>query len=169
MFKKIALAAALGAVAFSPAANAGTATTTMTVNATITGACTISASTILDFGSIVATNVAVTPGTGTLSVNCTTTLPYDISMDDGVNTSGLGIHNRRMKDNAATPNYLTYQIYTDAARSIIWGTAVGVDVKSGIGIGAASPITVFGAVLVQTTPPANVVPYADTLTATITF
>ena len=169
MFKKIALAAALGAVAFSPAANAGTATTTMTVNATITGACTISASTILDFGPIVATNVAVTPGTGTLSVNCTTTLPYDISMDDGANTSGLGIHNRRMKDNAATPNYLTYQIYTDVARSIVWGTVVGTDVLHGIGNGAAQPLTVYGTVIVQTTPPANVVPYADTLTATITF
>ena len=165
MFKKIALAAALGAVAFSPAANAGTATGVLNVTATVTGSCTIVTPATLAFGNIVSTLTVPAPGTATLSVNCTSSLPYDVGIDA---TGGSAGTNRRMSDGAASPSFLLYQLYSDAARTTIWGNTVGTSTVPGTGTGAAQPITVYGSVLVQNpTPPAGA--YTDTLNVTVTF
>ena len=163
MFKKVALAAALSAAAFSPAANAGTVTGVLNVTATISGACTIVTPATLAFGNIVSTNSATTDFTGLLFVNCTATLPYSI----GINNTGNAASGRTMNDGAATPHFLNYEIYTNIGRTAVWGTTIGTDTAPGTGSGSATSIPVYGRVLVQTTPPAGA--YTDSLTVTVTF
>ena len=62
---------------------------------------------------------------------------------------------------------LNYQLYSDSARSTIWGNTTGTDTVTGVGTGLAQDHTVFGAV-----PAAQVVPagdYADTITVRIYY
>ena len=165
MFKKIALAAALGAVAFSPAANAGSVSGLLNVSATITGSCTVVTPATLAFGNIISTLTTATDVNTTISVNCTSTLPYDIGIDA---TGGAAGTNRRMSDGAPTPNFLNYQLFSDAAHATIWGNVVGTSTVPGTGSGSAQSVNVYGRVLVQSpTPPAGA--YTDTLNVTVTF
>ena len=64
-------------------------------------------------------------------------------------------------------NTLNYQLYSDSARSTIWGNTTGTDTVTGVGTGLAEDHTVFG-----TIPAAQVVPagdYADTITVRIYY
>ena len=64
-------------------------------------------------------------------------------------------------------NTVNYSLYTDIARSTVWGNTVGTDTKSGTGNGSAQTLTVYGQL------PAGQYPtpgsYSDTITATITY
>ena len=163
MLKKVALAAALGAALVSNAALAGQATTTIAVSATITGGCTVAA-TAMAFGSIVLTSVN-TDASSTLTVNCTSTVPYTIGINDGGN-AGLGTHNRQMFGGVG--NNLPYQVYKDAARTLVFDSlATDPNVDNGVGTGANQSFTVFGRVPVQPTPAA--VAYSDSLTVTVFY
>lgn len=171
MSKKIALAAALAAAFSSNTAFALTATTTMPVSATITGACTVSATT-LAFGNIVTIIGVDTDQTATISVDCTTGLAYNIAVDDGAN-QGAGTHNRNMISPATVK--LQYQVYTDAARTTVVDSVGAANTgftaatgTYGTGFGSAQVVTVYGRVLQQVTSPAADT-FTDTLGVTVTY
>jgi len=68
---------------------------------------------------------------------------------------------------ASGTNVLNYQLYSDSARSTIWGNTVGTDTVTGSGTGLALDHTVYGSI-----PAAQVVPagsYQDTITVTISY
>ena len=129
--------------------------------AVINANCLIAATTV-DFGSngILAANV---DAAGSLSVQCTNTTPYVVSLGLGTGTGVTLPTARKMTKGAET---VTYGIYSDTARSVAWGTGAGQTV-SGTGTGNAASIPVYGRIPRQTTPSAGV--YNDTVVVTVTY
>jgi spore coat protein U-like protein len=141
---------------------AATATTTFTVQITITNACTIVSATNLNFGSVGVIGASGVDATSTISVQCTASAPYNIGLSAG---SGATVASRLMTSGAS--NTVGYSLYQDAARSLVWGTTIGTDTVAGTGTGATQAFTVYGRVPSQSTPPAAV--YNDTITVTVTY
>lgn len=171
---KIALAAVAAAslcgLAYS-SAQAATATANLTVQLTITASCTINSAT-LDFGSNAGTTVATTAtdATSAVSVTCTNGSPYAVGMDNGANFSGT----RRMRI-GATANYVNYDLYTDAPRTVPWTTAAtnstcttGSQCVTGTGNGSAQSLSIYGRVPATVTAPTPGA-YADTVLMTIIY
>lgn len=136
--------------------------------ATILANCHLS-TTPLNFGSasLLTSNV---DATATLTVQCTNSTPYSIGLDGGANASGS---QRRMLNGAS--NYISYNLYTDAARSAAWSTTTsassctngGGTCVLGTGTGSNQSVTVYGRVPPQISPAVGT--YTDTVIATITF
>ena len=171
-------ASRLGAVAlfvavasgYQTSAQAGTSTANLTVQITITAACTINAAT-LNFGSVSGTTLATTlqSGSTTVSVTCTNGSPYSIAMDNGANVSGS---QRRM---ANAGSFINYDLYTDAAHTNPWTTATSSTTCTttngcflGTGNGSAQTINIFGTVPATGIAP-NTGTYTDTVVMTITY
>jgi len=111
--------AAVMVLASSPGAHAQTATANLPVTANVAQKCTI-ATTPLNFGEYdPVQNHLSNPldATGTVIVRCTQGATVNIGLDQGDNASGA---TRRMIDGT---NMLTYQIYSDANRTQVWGNA----------------------------------------------
>jgi spore coat protein U-like protein len=160
------LTAALVLVTFGLAStsllNAATVTNTMPVKITIQNACNISttAPTTLDFGTQ-GPLVANVDQTATITVTCTSGASYNVGLDGG---GGGSINARRMINGA---NTVGYQLYSNNARTTVWGVTIGTDTVAGTGNGNAQTLTVYGRVPPQTTPPAAV--YNDTVNVTVTY
>jgi spore coat protein U domain-containing protein, fimbrial subunit CupE1/2/3/6 len=145
--------------------DAQSATASMTVSATVAKNCTIT-TTPVNFGAYdpVAAN-ATTPlnGTGTLTVACTKGTVAKVGLNAGANAQGAL---RRMSQSATA--YLNYEIYSDAAHTIIWGNTAsdGVDIPA-----APSKVprnfTAYGQV--ASAQDATVGSYTDTVVATVNF
>jgi spore coat protein U-like protein len=152
-----------GAIALPQTARAATATGQFNVTITIQSNCVVQSATDLAFGSqgVLSANV---DAQSTISVQCTNTTPYTVGINVG-NGAGATVAARRMTGPAAAT--VTYSVYRDAARSLVWGTTIGTDTLAGTGDGTPQPITVYGRVPPQTTPAAG--GYTDTLTVTVTY
>ena len=129
--------------------------------ATISAICLVSATTV-DFGSngVLAGTI---DGAGSLSVQCTNTTPYVVSLGLGTGTGVLLPTARKMTKGTET---VTYGLYSDVNRAVAWGTGAGQTV-SGAGTGNAASIPVYGRIPSQTTPSAGV--YNDTVVVTVTY
>ena len=154
--------ALLGAV--PTAANAGTASSTMSVTATVTANCTVSTS-ALAFGSVDTISGSNVDSTGGLTITCTNGTAWAASAGVG-GGSGASYANRRMTQGA---NLLNYNIYTSAARTTVWGNGTsGTATIGGTGTGTSQSVTVYGRVgSGQTSVPAGA--YADTVAVTVTY
>jgi spore coat protein U-like protein len=143
-------------------AQAQTVTNSMPVQITIQNACNVStvAPTTLDFGTQ-GPLLANVDQTATITVTCTTNAPYNVGLNGG---GGGAINTRRMINGA---NTVAYQLYSNAARTIVWGNTVNTDTVTGTGNGLAQALTVYGRVPAQTTPPAAV--YTDSVTVAVTY
>jgi spore coat protein U-like protein len=159
--RKIAVAA-LFLLPLANASHAATATSTFTVQMTVTSSCVINSASTLNFGNS-GVLVANVDNTSTLQVQCTNTTPYSIGLDAGTG-SGATVAVRRMTNGGNTINY---SLYTTAARTIVWGNTVGTDTVAGTGNGTAQSYTVYGRVPAQATPAAAT--YTDTITVTVTY
>lgn len=139
-------------------------TTTFNVTVTITAVCNVDAAAAADvaFGSqpSTATNI---DAAGALNVQCTTSAPYAIALDNGQN--GADVNSRAMINGATL---VPYQLYRNAARGAgdVWGATVGVDDYNGTGDGTVQNIPVYGRVASANFPPGA---YSDVVTATITY
>lgn len=158
---KLSICAAAMLLLAAPAAQAATATGSFNVQVVIQETCIVTSpsSTVLDFGTQTLLNANVDAQTN-IGVQCTSGTDYDVSLDNGLNTS------RRMRQ-GATSNYINYQLYTNSTRSTIWPTAAGAAPYPNIATGTAQTITVYGRIPVQTTPPAGT--YTDTVAITVTY
>jgi spore coat protein U-like protein len=107
-----------------------------------------------------------------VTVTCALSLPYKVALNRGLGGSGTA---RRMT--FANGVVLTYEIYQDSAKTVVWGDS---DVANtyppgssfaGTGTGAAQPLTVYGVVPAGQNP--AVLPSepigADTITVTVVF
>jgi spore coat protein U-like protein len=156
---RAALAAAALVLGLS-GANAATATGTIGVSATVTSTCVVNPSTPVAFGGIASNYTGDVDANGIVSVTCANTLPYSVGLDNG----GNFLVSRRMISGI---NFLNYQLFSDNARTQVWGTTIGTDTVPGIGSGVAQTYTVYGRVPVgQTIIPGS---YADTVNVTVTF
>jgi spore coat protein U-like protein len=146
--KRAVVSLALTFIAAS-SAFAGTASTVNTNNitASVSAKCTIGAFSIA-FGVYDPFAAAPLDQPGTVTINCTKGTTGVVSFDNGLSFAAGA---RRMKDTGAGTNFLTYEVYTDAAHTIVWN-AVN---------------TAYGRV--PNGQDAAVMSYQDTLVATVTF
>ena len=156
------------ACAFTVPADAATTTGTLTVNATLLSSCNVSGS-VLNFGSTIDPLSASVPvdASSTMSVQCTNTTPYAVSLNAGANAGGASaFSNRNMKH--GTSNLLGYQLYLDSGRSTVWGDGTASSsTLAGTGTGSSQTLTIYGRLPSLT----GAVPggYTDTVTVTITY
>jgi spore coat protein U-like protein len=143
------------------AGRAATTTTTFTAQIVIQDNCQIISADDLDFGSVVSLTANV-DATAIVEVQCTNTTPYNVGLNEG--SSGGTIAVRLMTSGSAT---VDYTMYSNAARTTLWGNTIGTNTVSGIGNGAAQQLTIYGRVPIQATPDPDT--YADTVTITVTY
>lgn len=150
-------AAALLPVAAWPA----TATTTMAVTTTVLNSCIVVALP-LAFGNYDPTSATDTAGTTTVSVTCTSGVPYDVGLDKG--TNGASVTTRKMISGG---NLLPYALYRDSSHTLNWGTTIGTDVSHGVSLGVLQAVTVYGLIPKNATVPSGA--YTDTVNVTVTY
>ena len=144
-------------------ASAATTTTNLAVSATVTANCTVSSS-ALAFGNVnpLGGNVDAAGG---ITVTCTNGTGWSAAAGLG-SGSGASFAARRMSQGA---NLLDYNLYTDAARSNVWGDGTGsTTVFSDTGTGLAQPVVVYGRV---PSGQPTVLPggYSDSVLVTVTY
>jgi spore coat protein U-like protein len=147
---------------------ATTATSNLSVTATVAANCSISAGT-LAFGSYdpVVTNAsAALNGSGTVNVTCTNGTSATITLGQGSNPAGGSTDAAPARQMANGANRLSYDLYSDAARTTVWGNTAGTGLGH-TGTGAAVALTVYGSVPGGQNKPAG--SYSDTVVATVTF
>jgi spore coat protein U-like protein len=156
--------AATAVLAAATQAHAQTTTGTLAVNGTVVRACTV-ATTPLNFGTnIPSPLVGNVDATGGITATCSPTVPYTIALGAGAGT-GATVAVRRLMNGT---NTLNYALYTNAARTTLWGdNSNGTTVVAGIGNGAAQPITVYGRIPTGQAPVPGA--YADSVTVTLNF
>ncbi|SAK39858.1 secreted pili protein involved in motility and biofilm formation [Caballeronia temeraria] len=168
VFKKAAIVAIVAStaafgIAASPNAIAASKTATFDVTLTVQDDCSISANP-LDFGSTGVLDKNVDQNSS-LSVTCTKGTPYNVALDAGTAT-GSTIAARTMT-NAAGDTSVSFNVYSDVARTQVWGNTTGTDTVAGTGNGGAQVIPVYGRVPSQDTPAPGA--YSSTITATVVF
>ena len=157
------------------AANAATATGTLTVKATITNSCVLNtsatgttANAVLDFGTLssLASNVdadTTTTGGTAIKVLCNNTVPWTLAFDGGKNAQST---QRNMIGGATSDEFIPYNLFSDSNRA----TAIGIATTaySGTGNGAPQTVNVYGRIPAGSTLP-SAGSYVDTVTVTVTY
>lgn len=157
--------ACLGNAGLASPANAGTVNSSLGSSVLVTSACTVSGST-LNFGNALnPVNAAAVDATSTLTVQCTATTPYTLSLNAGVNAgSATNFAGRVLKSGSYA---LPYQLYVDSGRSSVWGNGTASATYSGLGSGNTQSVTIYGRLPSLTGMPPGV--YTDTVTVTISY
>lgn len=132
----------------------------LNVSATVAPSCSISATSLV-FG--VYNKIANLDSTGTLSVTCTNTTPYYVNLGNGLQPDGSWWP-RMLGPNSALLSYVMYQ---DSPRTVVWRNSYNVDGESWTGTGTVKLLTVYGRIASGQ----NVVPgsYTDSVVATVTY
>ena len=105
-----AIAAAILLSTGAASAGTGSATNSLNVTATVAANCTIT-TTPVAFGTydpVVSNAATALNANGTVSIACTKGAAPNVTLGAGANASGA---TRQMKGAAATPDYLTYELY----------------------------------------------------------
>ncbi len=139
-----------------------TSTANFNVQITIQAECQINSATNMDFGTNGVIDAAI-DATSAIAVQCTDGVPYDISLNAGATTGGTTAA-RLMEGPGGT---ISYSLYSDAQRTILWGDTPDANTVPGTGTGGQQTFTVYGRVPPQDTPGAGL--YDDTVTATLTY
>jgi spore coat protein U-like protein len=158
-----AAAALFGAVE----AQAGTATSNLTVTATVPSVCVMTPGT-LAFGSydpVGANATAPLNATGTFTVACTKNTAYTVTLGLGSNSASAIGTTRAMKD-PGTAAFLSYEIYTTTARTAVWNTTN--TVTGTAATTAPITLTAYGQVPSGQSVPAAT-GYTDTVVSTVNF
>ena len=164
MTVRVIAVAAFVVSALSATAGAGTATGTFTVQATISSACLVSATT-LNFGAYSPASVTALTAASTVSVNCTSGSPYTTALNVG---SGGGSFGTRAMLNGVSS--LDFNLYRDAAYSQVWGDGTGSTFTvagTGSGLLVSNNITVYGQVPISQDKPVGT--YTSLITVTVSY
>tara|TARA_B100000700_G_scaffold325860_1_gene435792 strand:- start:1885 stop:2424 length:540 start_codon:yes stop_codon:yes gene_type:complete len=98
---------------------------------------------------------------GDIELTCNDQLAYSIALDDGL-YSNAG--QRRLS--GGTNEFVLYDLYQDAARSVRWGSSA--EAKALTGSGGPQALTIYGRIIAgQTTPSQGA--YADTIRMTVNW
>ena len=166
------MAAAVALLAGS-GAMAGSVTQNFTVNLTITAQCVVGAGTNINFPDSGYLTSASLDAQGSFVVGCTKGTTPQITLNNGVNSANCPGGAARCMKNAATSDYVNYDLYTDSGRTTLWTSALATTPVTGSGaVTGSTPnkdktVDVFGRVPPQNTgTPGS---YTDTVTATVTF
>ena len=152
------------AVAWSPAVHALVATADLTVSAAVANNCTIATSTVAfgDYDPVVANASLALDASGQVTIACTKGAVTQIELSTGSNASGSV---RRLSSGT---DFLTYELYSNAGRSTVWGTGAANDLDV---VAAPSKVarsfSVYGRVAANQDVFAGT--YSDTVVATVNF
>ena len=170
------LACSLPAAVRAQGAGLRTRTTTFLVSVIVDNDCQISNTTALNFGHIRAplsdtpvAHAAQADQVGRFNVTCSRNTRYTLYLDHG-SVAGSSIASRLMSGSSPGNNdRLGYQLYLDPSFSTIWGdgSSGSAGGLGGIGTGAAQGYTVYGRILPQDLPAADL--YSSIITASLTF
>jgi spore coat protein U-like protein len=169
--RKVFIATLSGAALLAAAstATAAIATSTFNVTATVLKNCLVS-SADLAFGNYTP-NTGALAGSSAITVRCTKTTPYTVSLNAGT-TAGGALAQRLLANGA---NTLQYNLFTSAALTTIFGDGTGgtgtiAGTGNGVAAASAQTVTVFGS-LPDNTTNQNATPgaYTDQITVTVTY
>lgn len=144
------------------AAGAATSTSNFQVSATVSSSCSMSTSN-LSFGTYDPLALVAATGTTTVSVTCNLTTPYALKLDGGSTASSIS--SRAMTDGAG--HNLSYQLYTSALHTTVWGDGTTGSTVTGVGTGLAIPSVVYGQISTGQNVPNGT--YNDTIAVTLSF
>jgi spore coat protein U-like protein len=148
------------AVLVSMDADASTSSTSIGVSATVTASCVVGAAP-LAFGNYAG---GILDQTANLSVQCTSGTPYTVGLDNGTGTAASAATRQMTGPNNQT---LGYGVYSDAARTVTWGSTTGTNTISGTGTGTPQSIPAYGRIPASQAPSPGA--YTDTITVTLTY
>jgi len=168
----------LGLLAASLPAAAGTTTRTATflVSVIVDNDCQITSSNPLNFGHAgiqpgddPIAHFAQTDQLSRISIACSRNTRYTLYLDQG-SVPGSSIASRLMAGSLpGNADKLLYQLFLDPSYSTVWGDGSSGSAGSagGVGTGAAQVYTVYGRILPQDLPSADL--YSSIITASLTF
>jgi spore coat protein U-like protein len=110
------------------------------------------------FGAYDVLDASALDGVGSVTVDCDSAVPFSVGLGPGGGSYGQ----RRMT--AATSD-LDYNLYSDAARMIVWGDGVGASDVSASGPSVALPI--YGRIPARQNVRAGA--YTDVITVTVSY
>jgi spore coat protein U-like protein len=156
----IVTASLLSSMLIAMPARAAQGTASFPVSMTVQKVCSFIA-TVMDFGVYTG---ALLNGTGTVTVTCTNTTPFEVGIDAGMNNGGYAFNWEMVGPGGVL---LPYQVYTDSAHTIRWGGSTGYDTVTGSGKGAPQVFTAYGQIQAGHffTPGA----YTDTITFSLYY
>ncbi len=147
---------------------AATATSSFTVTASVAANCTIT-SVGITFGGydpIVVNATTALDQTGSVTITCTKGAATTIALDMGANSSSSPLAGYRAMKSGT--DYLSYNIYQDAGRNILWATGADVLAPPVAPSKAARTYTTYGRVPAGQDVPSSA-NYSDTVIATVNF
>lgn len=145
---------------------AGTATGSLTVNATVNNSCIVSAGT-LSFGAYDPINAnagAPLLQSGTFQIQCTNGLTATILLGQGLNAGNGSTDSAPIRNMTNGTSNLNYQLYTTAGRSTVWDNAVGF---SQLTTGQTQTLTVYGTIPAGQNVTSG--SYSDTVVITVNY
>jgi spore coat protein U-like protein len=151
-------ATALSLAAASFSTSAGTQTATMNVLAAVVPKCTIATIADLDFGTYVQESGNIDASTN-IGVTCPAATAYTVALS--------GLTSGRTMANGGS--LLTYNLYSDVARSTVWGS-VAPDLVSDVGTGLSVLHPVYGRIV--DSPANRLIPagaYTGVVTVTVAY
>jgi spore coat protein U-like protein len=167
MLKRVTGLAVIALLAFEPIAKAQGATVTQNlgVSLVVNAQCVLGAAPALNFPASALLSAAA-DAQATMSLQCTSGTAYRIKLGAGTGT-GATTAQRRMKGTANAANLVNYNVFSDAARTAIWGdTTTAPAWVTGTGTGAAVSIPIYARVPQQTAAPDT---YTDTIAITVEY
>ncbi len=133
------------------------------VTAVVPPACSEVSATTLDFGQSTGLLTTNMDQTSAISVTCVNGTPYQVGLDNGMNSDANG---RRMMLSGGG-DYVPYKLYRDQTYNQDWGNTQNADTITDTSNGRAQQFPVYGRVPPQLTPtPGN---YADTVTVYVYY
>ena len=160
----IGVAMALSSIATD--ADAGTATSTLSVSATVQSTCSITSGS-LTFGTYDTLSGSQVDGTATISVACTKGAATTITLGQGQNADTGSTDASPIRRMASGATMLAYSLYTDANRLTVWGNTVATGRAYVSASSATAQLTVYGRIAANQDVPAG--SFSDTIVATISF
>ena len=152
-------------LAVAGAAQAESKNASFTVSATVAKACTIDATNML-MGTW--SGVGNLDGATTVTVKCTNGTSYNVALDNGAN--GTSTADRKLGDGAER---LSYNLFRDSGRTLVWGSTIGTNTEPGTGAGMATAnernIDVYARITEADLLAAKPGTYTDSVTATISY
>jgi spore coat protein U-like protein len=157
-------------------AGAASKTSSFAVTTTVVANCFINSASAMTFGSYTAGTGNVDQ-TSSIVLRCSNTTTYGIGLDAGTGV-GSTLAQRKMTIGAGgANNEVNYNLYTDAARTVLWAnpvtaaTAAGNQGGTGTGLGNTATHTVYGRLTDDATSQAATPSalYTSTVTLTINY
>lgn len=135
---------------------------TFNVSVTLVASCVVTTSNVTFPTSGIIKNAI--DATGSMYVTCTASTPYNVGLSAGIG-AGATVAARKMTGPGGAT--LTYSLYRNSSRDIVWGTTIGSNTAYGYGNGSQQSYLIYGRVPVQITPAPGL--YSDTVIVTVTY